>query len=210
MPRPELVLGTRNKMKGLELLELLAPFHFELRNISEFPNAIEVEETGSSFAENAALKATQQARQLNAWVLGEDSGLCVEALRGEPGIYSARYAGSQATDANNNAKLLHELTDVPWEKRTAHYVCYAVLSDPNGSIRAESEGRCYGRIRTAESGQAGFGYDPLFEFVEYHQTFGELGNGVKSVISHRSRALRAMIQQLVMIEPWSATMHRRF
>ena len=197
MPQHLLVLGTRNRKKGLELVDLLAPFGFELRSLSELPNAIEVEETGQTFAENAALKATVQARQLNAWVLGEDSGLCVEALGDAPGVFSARYAGLHANDEDNNAKLLRELDELPPEKRTAYYVCHATLSAPDGTVRAESEGRCYGRIRRERSGQAGFGYDPLFEVVEYHQTFGELGNGVKSVISHRSRALRQIVPQLV-------------
>jgi XTP/dITP diphosphohydrolase len=192
-----LVVGTRNRKKGLELADLLAPFGFELRTLAELADSIEIDETGSSFAENAALKATQQARHLSAWVLGEDSGLCVEALGGAPGVYSARFAGPQATDEENNAKLLAELGQLPPERRTAYYVCHATLSAPDGSVRADSEGRCHGRIRSAPAGQAGFGYDPLFEVVEYHQTFGELGDAVKSVISHRSRALREIVPQIV-------------
>ena len=192
-----LVLGTRNRKKGLELAELLAPFGFELLTVADFAHALEVDETGASFAENAALKATQQARQLQAWVLGEDSGLCVPALDGAPGIYSARFAGLAATDEANNTKLLSELKSVPDERRTAYYVCHATLADPGGTIRAESEGRCYGRIRQTAAGQAGFGYDPLFEILEYHRTFGELGNAVKSVVSHRSRALRQIIPQIL-------------
>ena len=210
MPQHLLVLGTRNRKKGLELLDHLAPFDFELRSLSEIPTAIEVEETGETFAENAALKASVQARHLRAWVLGEDSGLCVEALGGAPGVYSARYAGLHANDEDNNDKLLRELGELPPEKRTAYYVCHATLSDPDGTVRAESEGRCYGRIRRERTGQAGFGYDPLFEVVEYHQTFGELGIGVKSVISHRSRALREIVPQLVKLVQmgeWKPTHH---
>ena len=147
MTKRLLVLGTRNRKKGLELAELLGPYGFELRTVSEVPNSIEIEETGSSFAENAALKATLQARNLAAWVLAEDSGLCVEALHEAPGIYSARFSGPNASDEANNAKLLTELGDLPAERRGAFYVCYATLAAPDGSIRAESEGRCYGRIR---------------------------------------------------------------
>ncbi len=192
-----LVLGTRNRKKGLEISELLSPFGFELRTVADFPGSLEIDETGQSFAENAALKATRQARHLSAWVLGEDSGLCVEALGGAPGIYSARFAGPNATDEANNAKLLAELADLPAERRIAYYVCHATLAAPDGSVQIDGEGRCYGRMRSTASGQAGFGYDPLFEIVEYHRTFGELGNAVKAAISHRSRAMREIIPRIV-------------
>jgi XTP/dITP diphosphohydrolase len=191
-----LVLGTRNRKKLGELVELLAPHGFVLKTLDEFPQAIEIEESGKTFAANAALKATLQARNLQQWVLGEDSGLCVDALGGAPGVYSARYAGPNATDATNNSRLLAALKDVPLEKRTACYVSHAVLSDPGGTIRAQAEGRCRGRIRFAEAGSGGFGYDPLFEIVECHQTFGELSPAVKSVLSHRSRAMRQIVRQM--------------
>jgi len=194
-----LVLGTHNKKKGIELAELLAPHGFTLRTLAEVPNAIKVEETGTTFAENAALKSTVQARHLGCWVLGEDSGLAVDALAGEPGVYSARFSGPDATDATNNAKLLQELAGVPLERRTAHYVCHATLSDPHANIRAASEDYCRGRILFAPSGSGGFGYDPLFEIPEYHRTFGELGSSVKTVLSHRSRAMRAVIPQIIAI-----------
>lgn len=194
-----LVLGTRNRKKGVELAELLNPFGFELRTLADFPNALEVEETGSSFAENAALKATRQAMHLQAWVLGEDSGLCVPALNGAPGVYSARFSGPNATDETNNEKLLQELKNVPMERRTAFYVCHAALAAPDGTLRANSEERCYGRLRSDASGSGGFGYDPLFEVLEYHQTFGELGSAIKAVISHRARAIRLIIPKLVAI-----------
>jgi len=191
-----LILGTHNKKKGIELAELLKPHGFVLRTLAEIPNAIQVEETGTTFAENAVLKATVQARHLGCWVLGEDSGLAVDALDGGPGVYSARFAGPNATDELNNAKLIRALADVPLEQRAAHYVCHAVLSDPQGNLRAESEDFCRGRILFEPSGQGGFGYDPLFEIPEYHRTFGELGDAVKSVLSHRSRAMRAIIPNI--------------
>lgn len=202
-----LVLGTHNKKKGLELAELLAPYGFELRTLADVADAIEVEETGTTFAENAALKATVQAKHLGCWVLGEDSGLAVDALDGGPGVYSARFSGPHATDETNNTKLLLELGDLPLERRTAHYVCHAVLSDPQGAIRAESEDYCRGRILFERSGSGGFGYDPLFEIPEYHRTFGELGSSVKTVLSHRSRALRTIIPQIVALgtsDEWCA------
>lgn len=192
-----LILGTRNRKKLGELVELFQPHGFELKTLADFPQSLEVEESGQTFAANAALKATVQARHLGQWVLGEDSGLCVAALEGAPGVYSARFAGPSATDASNNALLLEKLKDVPQEKRAAHYVCHATLSDPSGTVRAEAEDYCRGRILPAESGSGGFGYDPLFEVVEYHQTFGELLPAVKSVLSHRARAIRALVRQMV-------------
>ena len=192
-----LVLGSHNRKKLGELAELLAPHGLELKTPADFPAAIAVEETGQTFAENARLKATQQARHLKAWVLGEDSGLSVDALGGAPGVLSARFSDPGATDERNNQLLLQKLASVPLEKRTAHYTCYAALSDPDGNLRAESEGICRGRILLSAAGSGGFGYDPLFEIVECHRTFGELSPAVKSVLSHRSRAIRQIVPQIV-------------
>ena len=220
--RFSLVIGTHNCKKGAELAELLAPWGFEVVTLDDFPNAIEVVEDGDSFAANAALKATQQAKHLGRWVLADDSGLAVDALGGAPGIYSARYAllggtprvrdgrGDTSTpfaepqsvppgsiDEGNNLRLLAELGKTPLEKRTAHYVCHVTVADPTGTIQAESHDVCRGRIRFEVSGTGGFGYDPLFEVVEYHRTFGELGSHVKRALSHRSRALRAILPKLL-------------
>ncbi len=192
-----LILGTHNRKKGLELAELLAPFGFALQTLADVPDPLVVDETGNSFGENAALKAVQQARHLGAWVLGEDSGLCVDPLDGRPGIYSARYAGVDATDERNNAFLLEELAGVADERRTAFYVCHVALADPRGAVRANCEATCGGRIRRKLSGAAGFGYDPLFEIVEYHRTFAELGPHVKRVLSHRARAMRRIVPQIL-------------
>jgi XTP/dITP diphosphohydrolase len=191
-----LVLGTSNRGKVAELRELLAPLPLAIRSLADFPTSLAVEETGDSFAANAALKAAQQASHLNAWVLGEDSGIVVDALQGAPGIFSARYAGPNATDEQNNARLLSELGDMPTERRTAHYVCELALSDPHGNIRAHCGAACRGRIRSEPAGTAGFGYDPLFEIVEYHRTFGQLGQTVKAVLSHRARAVEKLIPLL--------------
>lgn len=196
-PRRILVVGTRNKKKLGELLDLLGPFGFDLRSLDEYPQALEVEETGDTFTTNAALKATVQARHLNRWVLGEDSGLAVEALGGAPGVYSARYSDPGATDPRNNEKLLRELHDVPDERRGAYYVCHMTLSDPAGVVRIDCEGRCHGRIRRELAGAGGFGYDPLFEIPEYHRTFGELSPAVKAAISHRARAVRLFVPRLL-------------
>lgn len=194
---PLLVLGSRNRKKLGELVELLSPHGIVLKTLADFPAAIEVAETGRTFADNACLKATLQAKHLGQWVLGEDSGLSVDFLGGEPGVRSARFSDPGATDERNNALLLERLAGVVIEKRTAHYTCHAVLSDPTGKVRAESAGICRGFIRTAAAGSGGFGYDPLFEIVECHQTFGELSSAVKAVLSHRSRAMRQLTPQLV-------------
>jgi XTP/dITP diphosphohydrolase len=200
--RPSLVIGTHNRKKGIELAELLAPRGFSVVTLEDVPNAIEVVEDGDSFAANARLKAAQQAVHLGRWVLADDSGLAVDALGGAPGIYSARYAGPSANDEDNNRLLLEKLKDTPLEKRTAHYVCHVSVADPTGTIRAESHDICRGRIRFEPAGPNGFGYDPLFEVVEYHRTFGELGPHVKRVLSHRSRALRAIVPKL--LKEWSS------
>lgn len=196
MPTPLLVLGTHNRKKLLELADLLQPLGVRLATLDDVPNAIEVQETGATFADNARLKATVQARHLRQWVLGEDSGLSVDALSGAPGVYSARWSGEAATDASNNAKLLRELADLPLDRRGAFYTCHLALSDPQGVVRAEAEDHCRGRILFAEAGSGGFGYDPLFEIVEYHRTFGELSPAVKACLSHRARAIRRFIPLL--------------
>ncbi|MDX1965277.1 MAG: non-canonical purine NTP pyrophosphatase [Pirellulales bacterium] len=199
MSPPPLVLGTHNRKKAGELVDLLAPWRIPLLTLADLPGAITVDETGASFAENAALKAATQARHLGHWVLGEDSGLCVDALNGAPGIYSARFSGPEATDQSNNLLLQDRLREVPPPQRTAYYICSAALSDPTGKIVATSEGRCHGLIRSAPSGGGGFGYDPYFEVREYHRTFAELGPVVKAVLSHRARSLRQILPALLAI-----------
>jgi XTP/dITP diphosphohydrolase len=197
MTNSALVIGTRNRKKGEELAELLAPWGIPVVTLDELTNAIDVVEDGDTFAANAALKATQQAAHLGRWVLADDSGLIVDALGGEPGVYSARFAGPNASDEDNNRLLLQRLNNTPLEKRSAHYVCHVTLSDPQGIARAESHATCHGRIRFKPAGTNGFGYDPLFEVIEYHRTFGELGPYAKHAISHRGRAIRGIIPKVV-------------
>jgi XTP/dITP diphosphohydrolase len=201
---PILVLGTTNRSKRQELTTLLEPFGIACRSLADFPAAVDVDETGTTFAENAALKANQQARALGHWVLGEDSGLVVDALGGSPGVYSARFSGPEANDAANNVLLLEKLAGVPPEQRTAHYACHAALADPDGTIRATASGRCCGRIADTAAGCGGFGYDPYFIVPEYHRTFGELAPAVKSLISHRGRAIRRMLPHVVRLLPREA------
>ena len=193
----ELVLGTNNAKKLIELRLLLPEDRIQLVSLAELPESIDVAETGDTFAANAALKATEQAKHLGRWVLAEDSGLTVNALQGRPGVLSARYAGTHGDDEANNDKLLDELTGVPAERRGAKFNCYLCLSDPRGTVQIEEHATCSGRIATERSGSGGFGYDPLFIIREYHRTFGDLDLAVKRAISHRSRALRQFIPRLL-------------
>lgn len=192
-----LILGTTNAGKLRELVELLEPHGIVCRSLAGLPGAVDVEETGATFADNAALKATLQAKALGSWVLAEDSGLVVPALDGGPGIYSARFSGPDATDVANNALLLERLSGATGRKRAAHYACHAALADPSGAVMATSSGTCGGIIAETPSGAGGFGYDPLFIVAEYHRTFGELSAAVKAVISHRARAMRALLPAIL-------------
>ncbi|MEQ1828447.1 MAG: RdgB/HAM1 family non-canonical purine NTP pyrophosphatase [Pirellula sp.] len=191
-----ILLGTNNRKKIVELVNLLEPRGFELKTPADFAASLEVDETGQTFMENARIKAVSQAKHRGMWAVGEDSGLCVDALDGRPGIYSARFSGETATDQTNNELLLSLIKEVPLEKRSAHYVSTIVLADPDGGIHVESSGECYGRIIMEARGDQGFGYDPLFEIVELHRTFAELGLTVKRAISHRARALRGFLKRL--------------
>lgn len=191
----ELVLGTHNAKKLRELKILFAPTSIAVASLAEMEDPIEVVEDGKSFRENAEKKASQQAIHLGRWVIGEDSGLCVEALKGKPGIYSARFAGDDAKDEDNNAKLIRELDGV--QKRTANYVSHIALADPTGEILLNVEGKCFGEIVDQPRGSAGFGYDPYFLVREYDKTMAELGDTVKSVISHRAKAMRQFLRKFV-------------
>ncbi len=185
----ELVVGTRNVKKREEILEILQGLDVRLTDLTQYPDAPEVVEDGDTFEANARKKATELAKALHRWVLGEDSGLVVPALNGRPGVYSARYAGKQGDDEANNDRLLAELAPLPEDRRAAYYVCTAALSDPQGQVQAVTEGRCHGVITRERRGSGGFGYDPLFLVPEYHHTFGELSPRVKHALSHRARAL---------------------
>lgn len=195
-----LVVATRNAKKKQEILEILGDLPVELQDLSAYPRAPEVDEDGATFEANARKKAVDTARALQRWVLAEDSGLVLPALGGRPGVHSARYAGKQGDDAANNARLLAELAPLPDERRAAYYVCFAVVADSAGDVKAMAEGRCHGLIIKDYRGQGGFGYDPLFLVPEYHRTFGELSPRVKHALSHRARALeqlRPMLRQLL-------------
>ena len=196
-PRWSIVLSSRNRKKSQEIAEILAPHGIDILSVADFPQVGEVVEDGETFAENAAKKASEPAKLLARWVIGEDSGLSVDALGGRPGVYSARYSGEGATDESNNRKLLDELADIPLERRGAGYTCSVALADPTGTIRLRAEAQCRGLILFEPHGANGFGYDPYFLIPEYHRTFGELSSRVKHQLSHRARAFAAFIPQLI-------------
>lgn len=192
----EILLATSNAKKIREMERQISLLGIRLLTLSNFPTLEDVEETGETFIENAKLKAISRAQSTGKWAIGEDSGLCVASLGGSPGVYSARFAGSNATDRSNNELLLEKMKGVPLQERTAFYVSTIALSNPLGEILLRTYGECHGRIRLEPRGEGGFGYDPLFEVIEYHQTFAELGGAVKSAISHRGRSLRQFLRSL--------------
>ena len=195
MPRPmiRLMLATGNPGKVVELRDLLA-FHLDLGGVSlltprDWPAPLpDVAETGTTFAENARLKAEALASATGFPTLADDSGLCVDALDGAPGLYSARWAGEGASDADRNAKLLLALADVPPERRTARFVCTAALAIP-GRETVTAEGVCEGIILDAPQGANGFGYDPLFLLPNLGRTMAELTAEEKNRLSHRAQAV---------------------
>lgn len=192
-----LILGTRNKKKIREIIPLLADLPLNIVDVSQFPDVPEIAEEGRTFLANASAKAQGVARAARQWTLAEDSGLVVPALGGEPGVDSALYAGTHGDDAANNARLLQKIASIPEADRGAHYICVAVLCNPQGDIEAVTEGRCHGRIITDAQGSGGFGYDPLFLIPEYHRTFGELAPIVKAALSHRAKAITNLRPALV-------------
>jgi XTP/dITP diphosphohydrolase len=185
-----LCVATTNRGKQHELAVLLAAWPGTLVTPQDIGLDLDVEETGTSFAENAALKAIAFAQAANMPALADDSGLEVDALDGAPGIYTARYAGIGASDEDRIQKLLGELRDVPWAKRTARFRCAVALARPDGSVEI-AEGTCEGIVAYEPRGDNGFGYDPVFYVPAYERTFAELPSEVKNTHSHRARALQA-------------------
>ena len=192
----ELVVATRNRHKTREIQHILGP-EFKVRDLRPHPDVSEIRESGTSFEENARLKALTASRQLPALVIADDSGLEVDALGGAPGIYSARYAGANATDKDKIDKLLRELARVRAtdEGRRARFRCVVALAR-NGDLLGIFEGTVEGRIADKPRGDSGFGYDPIFVPDGFEQTFGELPREVKNTISHRAKAIRAVAEKL--------------
>lgn len=193
-----IVLASSNPGKLAEIREVLADSGIELVAQSEF-GIDDAEETGTTFVENALIKARQAARLSGLPALGDDSGICVDALGGAPGLYSARYSGVHGDNAANNAKLLDVLRQVPDEQRSAHFHCTLVLlRNPDDPAPLIAEGLWRGRILHAPRGDKGFGYDPVF-FDPAHGPAGELDDALKNRISHRGLAL-ARLRELLNIE----------
>lgn len=189
------IIASGNKGKLKEFKELMMDLPVEVKSLADFPEIGEIEETGTTFAENAYIKA-KAVYDVTGWVcIADDSGLEVDALDGAPGIYSARYAGEEKDDAANNAKLLKALADVPDPKRGAQFHCAIVTVDQNGK-RYDAEGIVRGVILREERGDNGFGYDPLFYIPEFDKTTAELSMDEKNAISHRGKAVRQMVQIL--------------
>lgn len=186
-----IVVATNNPGKAQEFRAIFEPKGLTVKTLADFPDLKQVNETGKTFTENAELKATSVAQETQLPVLADDSGLMVDALNGEPGIYSARYAGDH-DDAKNNAKLLANLAGVPAEKRTAAFHTSLVLIKPDGK-KLVATGEVRGVILTATRGHDGFGYDPLFYVPSEGQTFAEMGLAKKNQHSHRAKATAAML-----------------
>ena len=191
----KLVIATQNKGKVAEFGRLFAPHGIEVVSLLDYPELPDIEETGTTFEANARLKAETIANLLQLPVLADDSGLNVPYLNGEPGVYSARYAGEPKSDAANIQKLLTKLADVPSQDRQAYFVTCLVLAAPNEES-VVVEGRAYGEITTEVRGQGGFGYDPIFYVDSERATFAEIPAERKNQISHRANALKALMTQL--------------
>lgn len=184
-----LLLATRNQHKKQELAAMMEGLDIEILTLDEVPELPEVVEDGETFSENAKKKALSTARASGCVCLADDSGLEVKALKGQPGVYSARFAGPQADDRMNNEKLVALIRGIDPTQRTARFVCVIAIADPQGNVQVV-EGECPGSITPDARGDAGFGYDPLFIPDGYQQTFAELASEEKNRISHRGKALK--------------------
>lgn len=191
VPEKTIVIATGNQGKAKEFTALFARAGYQIKTLADFPDLPDVEETGKTFEENARLKAETIAQILQQPVLADDSGLAVDALNGMPGVYSARFAGDHKSDAANNAKLLHELTEIPDEKRSAHFHCTLVFAAPHKeSLVVEADWP--GRIARIPQGDNGFGYDPLFFVPEFNKTAAEMTAAEKNEVSHRAKAVKKL------------------
>ncbi|WP_050615975.1 XTP/dITP diphosphatase [Bacillus testis] len=193
----KVIIATKNKGKAKEFKTLFAPLGYEVCTLLDVKDAMDVEETGTTFEENAILKAEALRDQFQTMVISDDSGLIIDALDGRPGVYSARYAGEQKDDEANIDKVLAELNDVPDRERTARFYCALAVAIP-GQQTVTFRGTVEGRILRERTGSNGFGYDPIFYVESLGKAMAELSPEEKNQISHRANALRelqASIQQ---------------
>ncbi|NLH49114.1 MAG: XTP/dITP diphosphatase [Myxococcales bacterium] len=189
----KILIATSNRGKLRELRQILEPLGIETIGLGDLPPIESPEETGATFSANARLKALYYAQHAGIPAIADDSGLCVDALNGEPGVRSARYSDPGATDRRNNAKLLAALTEQA--ERRARFVCVSVCAKPTGEI-VEARGECEGEILAAPRGENGFGYDPVFYYAPLAATFAELPPEEKNRVSHRGRSLRRLAELL--------------
>ncbi len=190
----KLLLATRNQGKIVEfrrILDAIAPGSIELVGLDAFPDLHDVDETGTTFEENALLKAREMSEATGLPAIADDSGLCIDALNGDPGIFSARWAGVHGDDQANLEKVLGQLKDVPDEKRGAYFICVAALYLPDGRTFCQ-EGRFYGSILRTPVGENGFGYDPIFAPEGLDISSAQMSSVEKDAVSHRGKALRAI------------------
>ena len=190
-----IVVASTNAHKIKEIAAILKPYGWGVKSLLDFPNIPDVRETGSTFEENAILKATTIAKVLNQPVLADDSGIEVDALNGMPGVLSARWAGSQKNDEANLNLLLSQLEDVPTERRTARYVCVAAYADPAGEIKT-ARGEWEGQVAFSPKGNNGFGYDPIFLISNLDKHVAELSESEKGAMSHRLVAFAELAKLL--------------
>ncbi|MCB9420688.1 MAG: RdgB/HAM1 family non-canonical purine NTP pyrophosphatase [Ardenticatenaceae bacterium] len=188
----KLLVATHNRGKVAEFADMLGDMAIEWFSLDEVGIEKDVEETGSTFCENAVLKAQSYAKMTGMLTLADDSGLQVDALNGEPGIFTARYGGAGLTHEDRYRLLLQNMRDVPWPQRTARFRATIALAAPDGSLLGTAEGVCEGMIANEPAGNGGFGYDPVFLLPDRGQTMAQVGSAVKHTISHRGQAMKAI------------------
>lgn len=194
MPPTTLIIATRNQHKSAEIRQMLGDA-FVVKDATDFPDWPEVPETGTTFLENATLKAEAISALVEGYVLSDDSGLEVDALNGEPGVWSSSYGGEEGNHPRNNSRLLEEMKQLPEELRSARFICTMVIAQGGKSL-INFVGTVEGKILKSASGVQGFGYDPLFAPIGYDQSFAELGSNIKNSLSHRGRALAQVVAWL--------------
>lgn len=189
MANNDLLIATKNPGKAREFQQLFAPLGFTIKTLLDYPDIDDIPETGSSFLENASQKASTAAKLLQVPTIADDSGLEIEALNGEPGVYSARYAGLDKNDQANRQKVLLAMEAIPDGKRQAQFTCALVLSHSDGQVYKHYIGHLAGEILREERGSNGFGYDSIFYLPDYQKTTAEIDPDLKNKISHRGQAM---------------------
>ncbi|APZ48654.1 non-canonical purine NTP pyrophosphatase [Jeotgalibaca sp. PTS2502] len=190
-----IIIATKNEGKAKEFKQMLEPKGYYIKTLLDYPDIEDVKETGYTFEDNARLKAETISELLQTAVLADDSGLCIDALDGAPGVFSARFSGEEKNDARNNAKVLAMLGEMTDVDRSAHFHCTLVLSKP-GKESLVVEGKFQGEIAQYPQGDSGFGYDPIFFLPELGKSVAELSEDEKNTISHRALALKELDKQI--------------